>query len=451
LNAASDFGQALRGHAQHYAALIDREGPLLHGSGQPDSGAGQLQVMRLLQLELENIDAALDAATQYPLDPWLAQIAAFLYRFRIIRGDAAAVDGRYRELLSRAARGEPEADATLLVLRSGLAAALVRLGRFDAARELAQEIGAAADSSGDRRSQALSLRNLGLIEQGMGHFEAARELHERSLKLSIEVGDRYGECASLSNWGLAEYGLSNFDAARELLARALGAWRRRGDVFGEASTLQNLGNVEALVGNHAEADRLFRHALDLSRRLGSRSGETTALLALGYVQRRLGLQQEARENLRHALALARELGDRQLQVAALGNLATLEYELGGSAEAAGLFGQALALARDAGNPTLVAYLCIPTAGTLARCNKNTSSAAVLAGAILQLQQLGHHLDDDEQQLLDSVQRDVLLAATVGGLSPEQLEAERERGIMWDAEELVQAAIDALGAITDSQP
>ncbi len=421
----SDYTLALSGHARHYAAFAQQHGPHLHGAGKRDRGKAQLAAMRLFQLELGNIEAALDGAAELRGTSLLEHLAAYLYRFLLIRGDASSVLKYYNHLL--AVMQDLPGDHRLLELhiRCGHCAALVRLGEFEPARRSAEILGQLAEQLDDTIAQATTLRNFGLVENGLGHAAAALEQHTLSLELSRKFGDPYGEAASLSNMGLAHYGLGDYAQARVLLSESLQCWRSAGDVFGEAAALQNLGNVEALQEHHAEAVRMFVEALALSSSLGSRSGEMSAHLALGYAQQRCGEVEAAHGSLLQALSLARELGDRQTSTAALGNLATIEFERGEMLACGELLAEALEQARDLGNVALLPYLCIHASAVIASRGQASEATMILAAALQQLSALGYTLDAGDQRIVD-VSRCQIATALDGAAPDAEWEAEGEQ-------------------------
>lgn len=436
--AESDYEQALRGHMLHFAGIVEREGKGLHGAGRPDGGQQQLGSMRLLQIEAENSGLALDTALRRRDEAALTKLASYLYRYYSIRGEAGLLRDQYRRLLAVVEQLAMENLSGLkLIAEAGLAAALVRLAQFDAAQAVAERIGTEARETDNKQFEALSARNLGLIQQGLGNFARAQQLHGAALELSRSAGDAYGEYASLSNLGLAAYSLGDYDAASRLLGEALAGWRRHGDLYGEASALQNLGNLEAVRRNFERAEQLFADALSLSRKLGNRAGEANALLSLGYVARGRGDFAAARERMERALGYARELGDRQMQVAVLANLASLEYDCGQIESAASILPGAIQLAAEVGHVLLLPYLCIPAAGVVAARGDASSAAALLDSALALLDRAGHLMEADDIRLVESVR-----ARIVDGPKT-ALTGTSGLAELWSLEDLANRALQAL--------
>jgi tetratricopeptide (TPR) repeat protein len=99
---------------------------------------------------------------------------------------------------------------------------------------------------GDRRGEAASLDNLGLLYQSLGEYERARDYHEKSLAIEQEVGDRRGEAASLDNLGTLYLSMGDPQ-------KALSHFKRAYDIFlslGERPHIQQCAAhaVESLFG-----------------------------------------------------------------------------------------------------------------------------------------------------------------------------------------------------------
>jgi predicted ATPase/Tfp pilus assembly protein PilF len=341
------FEQAVRQHAEYFAALAEREGPRLRGGGTPDGGAAQLAALRCWRLEQDNVQEALDSALRRGEISWLLAISRNLVLFlegaceygaqrdRCILLLEAAQNGGYTELLMQA--------------QLGLGRAHWRLSNYTAARASLEQALALSHELCDSASQALSLNYLGILEYSLGNYGAGWKRLEQSQALYRELGDRHGETSCVHNFALLALWQDNYDVAREMFEQALVLYRELGHRGGEASCLNNLAHAEIRQGDYNAAQSLLESALDLFREQIDRNGKTVCLLYLGVVEEKLGNYRAARSLYEQTLALSRELGNRSIEVGCLNNLGIVELCQGSYETARELYEQALALFRELGD------------------------------------------------------------------------------------------------------
>lgn len=194
---------------------------------------------------------------------------------------------------------------------------------------------------GDRYGQALALENLGTLTRLYpGDPAAARVLHERSLAVRREVGDRVGIADSARYIALLAVHTGEVATARRLHEERLVIERELGNVAHVAEALTDLGEIALMDGRLADASAAFTEAQAIYE--GANDGESLlrVLNGMGAVARREGAFGRARAMLDRSLRLASELDNRFGEGWALAQLARL-------ARAEGDLGRALALARDA--------------------------------------------------------------------------------------------------------
>src|SRR5438046_1659004 len=101
-SAQSEWERSVGAHAQHFVALLEREGPKLSGAGLPDGGRAELRAMRRLGLEEGNLLAAVDAAVACREPAWLLPLGRLLWRQFVITSNFSAINACYERLFEAA-------------------------------------------------------------------------------------------------------------------------------------------------------------------------------------------------------------------------------------------------------------------------------------------------------------------------------------------------------------
>lgn len=172
----------------------------------------------------------------------------------------------------------------------------------------------------------------------------AIEKYGEALPLMREAGDRRGEAMTLSNLGLILY-LSEPKKALEYLDPALTLWRALGDDHLGAITLTINGRAYQALGEPQKALDSYNLALPVMRAVGDQSGEAGTLTQIGVVYRFIGEPQKALDYFALTLPLWRAVGDTQNHATVLNNMGTVYNLLGDRQKALAHFEEALPLAR----------------------------------------------------------------------------------------------------------
>ncbi|HEU5424716.1 MAG TPA: tetratricopeptide repeat protein [Nitrolancea sp.] len=330
-------------HAAYFAELAEQAEPAMWG------GPEQHAWLRRLELEHDNLRAALASAEEAGEAHLHLRLAASLGRFWFIHGHAT--EGRRR--LERALAAGPEADASLR------ARVLVALGML--ARQQADPVSAVAyfeeslslfRALGDERWLAFTLFGLGNVWQVWGDWRRGAELLEASLALSQGRGGHWGFVRGLPlvmlGWLLLEQGEQA--RALPLLQEALALGTRLGDQVASGTALIGLGWAAHFAGDDRRALALLEEALGLFRALGHHQGRLDALASLGWVSLQGEDDERAAALFREALTLADESGYRAYAGDCLRGLGGLAGLRGEARLAAELFGAAEGLRERAGTP-----------------------------------------------------------------------------------------------------
>ncbi|WP_233153845.1 CHAT domain-containing tetratricopeptide repeat protein, partial [Scytonema sp. HK-05] len=201
---------------------------------------------------------------------------------------------------------------------------------------------------GDRRGEAVTLNNIGVVYDALGEKQKALQYYNQALLLVRAVGYRSGEAVTLNNIGHIYDALGEKQKGLEYLNQALPLYRAVGDRGGEATTLNNIGTVYDALGEKQKALQYYNQALLLVRAVGYRSGEAVTLNNIGHIYDALGEKQKALQYLNQALPLRRAVGDRGGEATTVNNIGTVYDALGEKQKALQYLNQALLLVRAVG-------------------------------------------------------------------------------------------------------
>jgi len=270
-----DAAEVHRNHARFFLELAERAEHEL-------TGARQAQWLDLLQLEHDNLRAAIEWATASGEPEMALRTAAALWRFWQMRGHLREAQERLERILELpVADDAPEARATALEAAGSVA---YWMGDFRAAQSLYQGALDTYRGLGKDRRVAEQLYNLSFAfmfpRPPDQDLPGARALLEESLDMFRKVGDDQGVAKVL--WGLGNmlHQSGEYAAARAMAEEALEANRTLGDRFGEAWSLWLVGAAALGSGNHVAASERLRTALRMLSAAGDTSGIPIILVEL---------------------------------------------------------------------------------------------------------------------------------------------------------------------------
>jgi tetratricopeptide (TPR) repeat protein len=274
------------------------------------TGADQGIWLGRLDVEHDNMRAALDSAIRQVDTGTALRLAGALWRFWYVRGHVGEGLAWIEAALGLPAEASP-AERAKLLNAAGILSNVRR--RLDEAADYHQQSLALRRRLGDRPGEAGSLSNLGIVALQRQDFDAARALFDESLQLRRELGDAWGQSTSLNNLGNVAYAQGDLPEARKLYQQALHLRRERADTHGVAGSLIDLANVAARESRYAEARSLYLESIGLLRELGDRAFLAYALEGLARVGKGEGRASYAARLLGASDALRERTG-----VAALG-------------------------------------------------------------------------------------------------------------------------------------
>jgi tetratricopeptide (TPR) repeat protein len=408
---AGEADRLARAHAECFARFAERAGPELRGPGQ-------LDWMRRLEADHDNLRAALRWAVAVGDGELALRLAAPLSWFWYMRGDRHDAAEWLPAALAAGPTSNTRAKAGVL-----LTSALFHVEGGDpkgtaAARELAEESRAVAERAGDEVGVAWAdialaqLVPLGgqaigmeMLNGALRVLEAAddRWSHAAALMARAEISRTFGDLAACRRD--AEAGLAGFRAVGERwgmsyaldtlasMAETGGDYRRAVALVEEAIGLANelrlpefeaglhtrLGTLLSLQGHHRRAQAVLGQALAEAEQLGWKAGVAWVHGFLGLAARRRGDLDEARVRLERALVWCREADASPVAAPALAWLGFV-LELQGDLTAAGsVHLEGLHHADRTGDPRALALALEGLAG-VACATGDAERAALLLGA-----------------------------------------------------------------------
>jgi predicted ATPase/DNA-binding SARP family transcriptional activator/Tfp pilus assembly protein PilF len=298
-----------RSHAAWCRSLSEEAAPEL-------SGSRQASWYRRLEVEHDNLRAALNWFAETGDAPQLLQLAIALTRFWYVRGHLS--EGR--RWLAGALAADRERDPILRRRALTAAASLALLqGDHAEATSLAEESLAVARQTGSSNFVANALSNLGAIVLAGGDTARAGTLLEEAVAVARTAGDDRILALAINNLGDLELTRGRYERARPLFEESLALLRARGDTSNVARSLFNLGATEWKVGAPDEAAGHFREALANAQEAGDQEDlawilQGIAALAAGRGQaERASLLLGASESLLDAMGAEYKPFERQLR------------------------------------------------------------------------------------------------------------------------------------------
>ncbi len=195
----------------------------------------------------------------------------------------------------------------LLSLRLG-GMAMVNQGRWDDAQAVLQQTLDEARAWGLLKPQAFCLNSLAVLAQRRDDPVRSHELDRENLNLFRQAGDRRSEAISLVNVGAGWLNLGDLAAARRDMEEGLRLTRQNGDRLIECAILCNLSLLALRQRDDARALALARSALDTAVALQARDWEAIASFRLGDAEAALGRLAPAAKAYAKARDVAQEIG-----------------------------------------------------------------------------------------------------------------------------------------------
>lgn len=340
-------------HAQYFLETAELRSACLRTDDEP-------RVLDELQMEVDNLRAAVDWSSQAGRGTLCARLALSLYHVLYHRG-------YWTEARQAVELGQRGLDATA---QTTPAAAEPGPGLASVGTAVA------ATAAEHQRCRALLAHALACVCHDMGDFGKAQEAAEASLTLRRAVHDDSGTAEALNLLGLLAADQDQPDRAQTHYAEALRITPAQ-DHQGRAKILHNLARLAVQRDQLIEAEQLYEETLSLRRAAGDLRGEALTLGNMGALAMVLGNHASARRLYRSSLALNQALRDPHGVAVTLYNLAEIAELEGDMAHAVNLFGQARRMLHDLRSP----HVAAPTAALERLCQRlGTAKFAAISGS-----------------------------------------------------------------------
>jgi predicted ATPase/DNA-binding SARP family transcriptional activator len=300
---AGEAERLARAHAERFAWFAERADPELRGPGQ-------LDWVRRLEADHDNLRAALRWAVAAGDGELALRLAAPLGWFWYLRGDRHDAAEWLPAALAAGPTVTSPAKARVL-----FTSALFRVEGGDAkgtaaARDLAAESRAVAERAGDEVGVAWADIALGQLAFMLGDPALGKEVVDRALAAVKAADDRWGQAGALMARAEISRYSGDLAACRRDAEAALAGFRALGERFGMAYALDTLAFTAETEGDYGRAVVLVEEATRLADELGLPEFEAGLHTRLGRLLSLQGQHRRAQAVLGQALAEAEQLGWR---------------------------------------------------------------------------------------------------------------------------------------------
>ncbi|WP_433347384.1 BTAD domain-containing putative transcriptional regulator [Micromonospora sp. CA-111912] len=299
--------------------------------------AEQLQWLRRLDAERDNLHAALRRAASSGDAPDAAGLVAalsFYWWLRGMRGEGARLAGEVLDVLGAEAPPNLREEFALCVYNASLGGSGRPPPPFGSQRSLIHSL--------DRPPRQPFLLYLSGISTGPP-TEVAEDVDELTRELQRAVGsDAWINALGAMGIGSARMWSGEWDRARTALVTALDGFQSIGDRWGSMITFGAIGELAALQGDPGAASAFLDQAMELAEELGSAVDEADMLRTRGEIRLRAGDLAAAQDDFARALLLAQRGGAPEFISGARLGLAQVARLRGDLAEARRLCEAALA-------------------------------------------------------------------------------------------------------------
>jgi predicted ATPase len=268
LVASDEDEQARHAHAVYFQSLAERARDAL-------SGPAQVEWFDRLEIEHDNLRAALDWAAEREETQLSLRLSGALWRFWMAR--SYLVEGRAQ--LERALAlpdGERHAnDRAIALARAGDLAR--RCGDFETSRVRFEASLALCQLLGNRQEEAWVRTELGCLALARTEYASAHTSLSRGRSIAQEIDDQAGVAHSQLLLARVAHHTGNSDEARHLASASLAIYRAANDRIAMIWALHSLVHYAIDQGDLRNARAALEEGMSMARESGYRWG-TIALL-----------------------------------------------------------------------------------------------------------------------------------------------------------------------------
>ncbi|HEY8624140.1 MAG TPA: tetratricopeptide repeat protein, partial [Casimicrobiaceae bacterium] len=263
-------------------------------------GPEQAEWTRRLEVELDNLRAAIALALAEGVDPVLAvKFEVALMRFRILRGYSTEARNNVRKALLLPGIQEPYAARAHALYVGGVLA--TNQSDYVEATKMLTECLAIRRGLDTPRETAATLSTLATLHLQQNDTAKAHDYEVEAIGIFRDIEDRVGEAIGLLNLGEISVRQADYDSAEELLDQSLEIARTFRHQELESECERNLGELALRTGDLQTAHLRFRRSLKICQDAQDKRGEAISLWRLGKADAACGDQESARMRLSEAL------------------------------------------------------------------------------------------------------------------------------------------------------
>lgn len=200
-------------------------------------------------------------------------------------------------------RGEAKTLGNIGILYSSLGEQEAAITYLNQALEL-------SEAENNIPNQITSLVRLGLAHHQLKQFSQSISYYDRALTLLRNTGEKAKEAHVLAQIASAYHSLINFPQAIAYNNQALSLYEAEQDLANAANILKVLGLIYQSLGNNEQAIDQYKKALEYWQKINSQSDVATTLRFMGDVTGNLGNYQQAIDYYNQALAIWQEMGKK---------------------------------------------------------------------------------------------------------------------------------------------
>jgi tetratricopeptide (TPR) repeat protein len=226
---------------------------------------------------------------------------------------------------------------------------LKRIGRINQAEMMHQRGVELSELSGDFRSLAANLCNLGSVYLSRGLFDKAEETYNKSLVIEKQLGSLEGTANNYCNLGMVYQIRGYLEKAEELFNKALEINKRLNRLKEIAGVYCNLGVVYKTRGQFDKAEDLFNESLKITKKLGCLEETATLYRNIGAIHQTRGQLDKAEEMYNKALKIEKQLGHFEGMAGVYCNLGIIYHKRGQFDKAEEIFNKALEISQQIGH------------------------------------------------------------------------------------------------------
>jgi predicted ATPase/Tfp pilus assembly protein PilF len=335
LQESAEAGEIKRTHTEYFLTLAEEAYPEL-------KGANQLQWLERLEVEHDNMRAALSWASEHKEVEVALRLGDALWLFWSTRGYQSEGRRWLQEALAIDGSVLPEVRAMAL---AGIGRLAFEQGDYDRAQEACEEgLGLLANEARESSEAKLwLLERLGWVAWAREEYEQAKQLFEESLAPSRKMKDTWWLATSLLGLALVTHSLGDYERATELYEQSMDLFREQGDKRRLSTCLNNLAMMVYSQGDLGRAAKLTLESVALVRELGARGDVSIGLCNLGWIALLREDIGRAADIYKESLSLSWETGLNLVVQSTLEGFACLAGAKGEAEQTARLWGAAQAL------------------------------------------------------------------------------------------------------------